>query len=278
VLEAEVRVAVYFIREDGPDGLVKIGTTTGNPHHRMATLQTGNARPLRLLVSIPGGPTEEKAMHERFDALRVRHDDKIGVEWFRPGPELLGFIEGLVWQFKDQQPKPEPDVPTLYGLTLEQVQAVAGAMWMYERWDSAWTLISRARGIRNEAGVCIGCGGARDGSPTMAPSSDSTLDSWDAEDPDPWCSKCSGTPQRWVGMGGGLPARDPAILAEEAAAALQSFTDHLVCLDEPDLASTSTDGAAFARGREQVKVCRAIASAFPMPRPGWGPPPPWVTP
>ena len=110
-------MAVYFIREEGDDGLIKIGTTTGNPHSRKSALQTGNPRPLRLLVSIPGGPTEEKALHERFAAERVRSEEQIGTEWFRPSPMLLGFIEGLTYTFRDQQSEPEPDRPDLYGDT-----------------------------------------------------------------------------------------------------------------------------------------------------------------
>ena len=121
-------MAVYFIREEGDDGLIKIGTTTGNPHSRKSALQTGNPRPLRLLVSIPGGPTEEKALHERFAAERVRSEEQIGTEWFRPSPMLLGFIEGLTYTFRDQQSEPEPDRPDLYGLTWEQVHAVTAVV------------------------------------------------------------------------------------------------------------------------------------------------------
>lgn len=117
-------MAVYFLREDGPDGRVKIGTTTGNPYARMATLQTGNSRELRLLVSIPGGADEESSLHERFAALRERG------EWFRPDPTLLSFIDGLAWAYREQQPEPTPpnDPTAHFGITWDNLLAVRGAL------------------------------------------------------------------------------------------------------------------------------------------------------
>jgi len=79
---------VYFIQE-GDDGPIKIGKTSGHPANRMSGVQTGNARALRLLGALPGYTKEETDLHRRFAAHRIRG------EWFRPHVELLDFITTL---------------------------------------------------------------------------------------------------------------------------------------------------------------------------------------
>jgi hypothetical protein len=122
-------VTVYFIQH-GEGGDIKIGHTSRDPYGRMAALQTGTPLVLTLLATVPGGSKEEGELHEKFTALKVRG------EWFRPEPPLLGFIEGARWAQRESPPKPpegwEPGAeekengPTLYGLTRDQVHAVAG--------------------------------------------------------------------------------------------------------------------------------------------------------
>lgn len=82
---------VYFIRETGDDGHIKIGTTTASPHVRLRALQTANPRPLELIGAIPGDATVERSLHERFAHLRLTG------EWFKSSQELVTFIEGATF-------------------------------------------------------------------------------------------------------------------------------------------------------------------------------------
>ena len=75
--------SVYFAE---CDGRVKIGWSK-KVGTRIAQLQTGNASPIRLLGTTPGGLAVERALHERFAAARVAG------EWFDLTPELRAHIE-----------------------------------------------------------------------------------------------------------------------------------------------------------------------------------------
>jgi hypothetical protein len=81
------RTEVYFIQA-GDGGPIKIGISDNVPL-RLNTLQTAHHETLRLLSRIPGGESDEAALHEQFAALRIRG------EWFRPGAELLAHIARL---------------------------------------------------------------------------------------------------------------------------------------------------------------------------------------
>lgn len=76
---------VYFIQA-GEGGPIKIGLTE-DVTKRVAALQTGNPEKLAVLLTIPGGPKEERRMHRMFSYARITG------EWFRPVPKLLRFIE-----------------------------------------------------------------------------------------------------------------------------------------------------------------------------------------
>jgi len=78
---------VYFLR-DGDH--IKIGTST-DVRARVAGGQTMNPRKLVLIGSIPGGRQLEESLHLKFWPLRVRG------EWFTAAPELLAFIDGLLY-------------------------------------------------------------------------------------------------------------------------------------------------------------------------------------
>lgn len=75
---------VYFIRIAGIP-LVKVGRAV-DPMGRLGDLQVGSPFELLLLGSIPGRTAVEKAIHQRFDAQRVRG------EWFRLDARLAAFI------------------------------------------------------------------------------------------------------------------------------------------------------------------------------------------
>lgn len=71
---------VYFIRKGD---LIKIGYST-EPAIRFRTL-----RPDEVLAVIPGSMRDEQRCHAAFAHLREHH------EYFRPGPDLLAFIDGV---------------------------------------------------------------------------------------------------------------------------------------------------------------------------------------
>jgi hypothetical protein len=94
------RGVVYFIRAEVM-GLIKIGCAV-NMHRRLSMLQSGC--PDRLAIVAYVGSDDivalERAMHRRFDAHREHH------EWFRPGPDLLAYIEDYAYRpAKPKRPK-----------------------------------------------------------------------------------------------------------------------------------------------------------------------------
>lgn len=78
-------MSVYFAQ--GVDGgAIKIGTSRNVPA-RLRQLESNYARPLVLLGTLPGGRSEEQAIHERFAHLRLGR-----TEQFRPEADLMKFI------------------------------------------------------------------------------------------------------------------------------------------------------------------------------------------
>ena len=137
-----VLVAVYFLREEGPGGLVKIGFTLGNPHDRLATLQTGNARQLTLLATIPGDHAMEQSLHRRFV-----HDRKRG-ERFQPSPELLSFIDGIVagtgftpQMAEDDEVTPDAEVLEELGITSKQLEELFWFVQMRQAITRAYLVV-----------------------------------------------------------------------------------------------------------------------------------------
>lgn len=88
----EMGGTIYFVGEVSPEtrafSAVKIGHIGPEEKvaQRLATLQTGNPRELRLYASFEGLRTEEKFLHGFFRAFRVRN------EWFLPESRLMSFI------------------------------------------------------------------------------------------------------------------------------------------------------------------------------------------
>ena len=120
-------MTVYFIRDAGGD--VKIGYSERDPFGRLATMQTGNPRALTLLATIPGDRSVERELHDKFSPLRVRG------EWFRGTPELLGFVDGLLYAFRENQ-SGAPSKVTSYGVDFDQLDRIVGAVvghLLYER-------------------------------------------------------------------------------------------------------------------------------------------------
>lgn len=91
---------VYLIIEVLPGGGLhygKIGYST-NPPKRVAELQTGNPRPLRLHLSKPGTEADEAALHQKYLGNNVLQ------EWFYVTKELL-----LEWDASHQVPVAQSD-------------------------------------------------------------------------------------------------------------------------------------------------------------------------
>lgn len=81
-----MRGKIYFIGHGGSKTM-KVGYTSGNPHMRMAALQTGSPDKLYMMGWIAGTLDEERELHRRFAHLRVSG------EWFRFEAELEEFYE-----------------------------------------------------------------------------------------------------------------------------------------------------------------------------------------
>ena len=80
----EGRQGYVYLITDGE--YLKIGYSV-NPEKRVAELQTGNARPLRLLGKIEGTEADERALHQKYIRNNVLQ------EWFHiNGPLLQEFV------------------------------------------------------------------------------------------------------------------------------------------------------------------------------------------
>lgn len=93
--DPEVEAALGVLRDakaqrDGRQGYVylitdetayKIGYSV-NPQKRVAELQTGNPRVLKLVASMPGTEADEKALHAKY----IKHN--LLQEWFAPSMEI----------------------------------------------------------------------------------------------------------------------------------------------------------------------------------------------
>lgn len=84
-------MTIYFVAEDDPvagtAAFIKIGYTDDGMTARLATLQTGNSRSLRVILEVQGGLHHERFLHRYFKQECVQ------LEWFRPARRLLDFIE-----------------------------------------------------------------------------------------------------------------------------------------------------------------------------------------
>lgn len=87
---------------------MKIGTSS-DPSHRIATLQTANSTPLRVMSMFNGGEELEKLLHKKFSSLRVHG------EWFHLAPEHLLEAKEVADQYTELQRQrmnlPQQEVP-----------------------------------------------------------------------------------------------------------------------------------------------------------------------
>lgn len=75
---------IYFIQEEA-DGPIKIGVAK-QPADRIKQLQGANPRQLFLRGVKTGFVRDERALHKKLAASRIRG------EWFKPAPEVLAEI------------------------------------------------------------------------------------------------------------------------------------------------------------------------------------------
>lgn len=83
----EGRVNIYFIAVHDDELAVKIGKTAGPVVERIAALQTGHFRDLKLLASIPLPEDCERLIHQALNKHWIRG------EWFWAKAEVLDMIE-----------------------------------------------------------------------------------------------------------------------------------------------------------------------------------------
>jgi hypothetical protein len=78
---------IYFVQQDG-GGPIKIRLAK-DVLKRLDGLLNASSCELSLLAVMPGDAAVERQMHQRFAKHHIRG------EWFRPHPEIVGFIDGV---------------------------------------------------------------------------------------------------------------------------------------------------------------------------------------
>lgn len=82
---------IYFLQQ-GADGPIKIGYTTGSISIRKNQIQTSCPEKLTLLGTMEGDENQERLLHAFF------HAHKLHGEWFEPAPMVLNYIFSLIVQ------------------------------------------------------------------------------------------------------------------------------------------------------------------------------------
>lgn len=117
---------IYFIQNEATQA-IKIGFSD-NPVKRLASLQTGSAEQLVMIATMPGGFTEERILHERFEEFRL-----FG-EWFsscNPNDTVLEFVAGINAVKKALEPLAKTSLayPELCFLTSSAVGHMVSIYW-----------------------------------------------------------------------------------------------------------------------------------------------------
>jgi len=95
---------IYFV-QGLPSLRIKIGFSVA-PRKRLKALSTGSPERLRLLCTIKGTQTEERALHHKFREYRI------GGEWFHSSQPLLDHIDKLraAGQYEDIPLAPRKEI------------------------------------------------------------------------------------------------------------------------------------------------------------------------
>lgn len=78
-------MSVYFMQEQGGEGLVKIGFSD-LPDRRLTTVRRDERNPVDILAVIDGGREVERMLHAQLASDRERG------EWFRPTEAVMGIV------------------------------------------------------------------------------------------------------------------------------------------------------------------------------------------
>jgi hypothetical protein len=124
---------VYFFAAGRPAAAIKIGVTTVAKkdnweaciRQRHEQIQSCNHETIELLGLIrfdfaegelPGRNAEllERALHKQFEELQLFKAHTRGAEWFRPGAELLGYIQ------KNAEAPESLKIPRVIGLPINR--------------------------------------------------------------------------------------------------------------------------------------------------------------
>ena len=77
---------IYFVQSQCEPNLIKIGFTRVGVAYRLKVMRNATPCPLKLLGVMSGTIPDERALHRRFNALRLHG------EWFRSHKWLLTYI------------------------------------------------------------------------------------------------------------------------------------------------------------------------------------------
>ena len=81
---------MIYVFEEDINGPIKIGTTS-NPAKRKKTLQSGNSKPLHLIMEFEGGHSLENKIHKDLAKHRIREDG----EWFSRNHAVFKYLNEL---------------------------------------------------------------------------------------------------------------------------------------------------------------------------------------
>ncbi|QIG75050.1 hypothetical protein EVC14_052 [Rhizobium phage RHph_I3_18] len=79
-------MSVYFMREIGGAGLIKIGFSD-QPERRVSTIKYQEEKNVEILAVIDGGRTVERMLHSQLEG------DRVSGEWFEPTERVLELVK-----------------------------------------------------------------------------------------------------------------------------------------------------------------------------------------
>ena len=107
---------IYFIQQ-GTDGPIKIGYTSGSVERRISTLQTASPEKLHLIAKGNGTKVNESMLHQMFS------DERLNGEWFKPSERLIEYIHNpfLAISFDPPEPIDFSELPVDLNTILDEI-------------------------------------------------------------------------------------------------------------------------------------------------------------
>jgi len=81
---------MIYVIEEGLNGPLKIGTTV-NLEERLKTLQGGNSKQLKIIMSFEGGSTLENKIHKDLAEFKIRKNG----EWFYRDEKVFSYLKKI---------------------------------------------------------------------------------------------------------------------------------------------------------------------------------------